>query len=222
MKYIRKDIKNQPKSLLQYKKFHIHTYEDYREKDELRLALLKEQGYICCYCMQRIQEPTADKMVIEHFKPESIYNGQNDKPDLTLDYRNLFASCQGGADGPKNLFHCDETKKNIEISINPSDKKIMDFIKFGSDGRVYTDIEKIDNEINEVLRLNIQPLRNARKAIWKSLDHAIQKEFGDKTVTKSFINQQLKHWSSGKTFEPFCQVAIFYLQKKLPKAKGKN
>jgi len=38
------------------------TYENYNEKGDLRKALLKEPGNICCYCMQRIKTKQKDSL----------------------------------------------------------------------------------------------------------------------------------------------------------------
>jgi hypothetical protein len=56
------------------------------EKSNLKEALLKEQGYICCYCGQEIENgtPTA----IEHFMPKSVYK------HLMFNYNNLMLSCK--------------------------------------------------------------------------------------------------------------------------------
>lgn len=70
-------------------------------KKELQKSLLIEQGYICCYCGQRISEESdsdkseegdnkIDRVVIEHFLPKSKNR------DKVFDYSNLLASCQGG------------------------------------------------------------------------------------------------------------------------------
>ncbi len=56
-------------------------------KIALKQSLLEEQGYICCYCEQRVSERDSH---MEHFRPRS-------KPEyehLQLDYSNLHASCQ--------------------------------------------------------------------------------------------------------------------------------
>lgn len=55
------------------------------QKPAVHDALLREQGYICCYCGMRI---TRDGSHIEHLKPRSAY------PHLALEYTNLMASCQ--------------------------------------------------------------------------------------------------------------------------------
>lgn len=55
------------------------------EKSELRTALLKDQGHICCYCGQGLENiPTA----IEHFHPKGVYINE------IFDYDNLLISCK--------------------------------------------------------------------------------------------------------------------------------
>jgi uncharacterized protein (TIGR02646 family) len=56
------------------------------QKLEVHAALLNEQGYLCCYCGQRIAQPTSH---IEHLQPRTHY------PTLSLTYSNLLASCPG-------------------------------------------------------------------------------------------------------------------------------
>jgi uncharacterized protein (TIGR02646 family) len=222
MKYIDKRLENEPQSLKDHKNTPHHFYDNYADKDALRKALLNEQGYLCCYCMRKIQGPTEDKMKIEHFKPFSIYNGINGKPDLTLKYDNLLASCKGDEGMPKNLHHCDKTKKHSEIKLNPTNKSLMDLVKFTANGTVFTEKEDLDNEIDNILKLNIPLLKNERKAIWESLEQIIKNQFGNKTVTKSFINDKIKIWQrknqSGMS-EQYSQVAIYYLTKKLKQVK---
>jgi uncharacterized protein (TIGR02646 family) len=89
MKWIEKNLKNEPKSLRLHRQKSVSNYDNYAEKDDLRRALLEEQGYLCCYCMSRIQTPTQDKMKIEHFQ------SQHEFPELQLNFNNLLASCKG-------------------------------------------------------------------------------------------------------------------------------
>lgn len=225
MKWIDKKNQNQPISLVRHLKTPHHSYNNYKEKDELRAALLSEQGFICCYCMRRIQEAVANKMEIEHFKAYSIYNGTDGKPDLTLDYSNLLSACKGNEGASKHLQHCDEHKGNTEILLNPTDKNMMQKVRFDSSGNIFI-AEKDDTEgvlnrdLTETLNLNVQTLVSERKKIWTTLDQAMRKEFGMKPPTKSFITQKLKEVSvqnNGK-FEPICQVYIYYWEKKLKRA----
>lgn len=78
-------------------------------KEELQKALLKEQGYICCYCGVQISE---DNMRIEHFYPKS----QN--AFCTFNYDNLHAACEGGGQGTvyiKTDLAAILTEKNMTI-----------------------------------------------------------------------------------------------------------
>jgi uncharacterized protein (TIGR02646 family) len=54
----------------------------FRAIDELQIALLEEQGYLCCYCLSRITQKT---MKVEHWQARSKY------PALILAYTNLLA-----------------------------------------------------------------------------------------------------------------------------------
>ena len=66
MKWIEKNIQNEPKSLRLHRQKSFSDYSNYAEKDDLRKALLEEQGYICCYCLSRVQAPTQEKMKNEN------------------------------------------------------------------------------------------------------------------------------------------------------------
>lgn len=79
-----------PSSLIQHKARKGATYSNYREKGDLRDSLLNEQGYICCYCMNRI---IADEknigMKIEHWASQKHHAYRQ------LEYANLLGACMG-------------------------------------------------------------------------------------------------------------------------------
>ncbi len=58
------------------------------DKEKLKVQLLEDQGYICCYCGQRIEHEYHTR--IEHVLPKSKYK------KLTYDYNNLLVACRGG------------------------------------------------------------------------------------------------------------------------------
>ena len=70
------------------------------QKTSVHKSLLKEQGFICCYCGRRIILLDSH---IEHFKPRNKYL------DLQLDYANLIASCQGESEEPPPIPICSST-----------------------------------------------------------------------------------------------------------------
>jgi hypothetical protein len=56
---------SEPKSLTEHRCNTHSDYDNYADKEDLRVSLVKEQRGICCYCMQRIRS-NSDDMKIEH------------------------------------------------------------------------------------------------------------------------------------------------------------
>lgn len=200
----------EPQSLLEHRLKPHTDYDNYNEKDNLRRALLTEQGYICCYCMQRISDK---KMKIEHWKSQDEY------PDLQLDYNNLLGACKGGEGSPKHLQHCDTKKGNTEITINPLDtiKNCEDFIKYRGNGEICSGDEAINSELDEVLNLN-QTLVNNRREVLELVIQKLTKERPKGNWTAAMLTQKINEWSNkqenGK-YKPYCQIVIYHLKKKL-------
>ena len=88
----------------------------YQSIPELVDALLKEQGYICAYCMRRI--PTKDKiegkLTSEDHRIEHIKCRENHE-DLQLKYNNMLICCPGHIGEDE---HCDRKKGNQERSMS--------------------------------------------------------------------------------------------------------
>lgn len=132
------------------------------EKPIVHEALLKEQGYICCYCGMRITKATSH---IEHLKPRSAY------PDLALEYTNLLASCQGESEEPPPVpVHCGHKKKywyDEYLMVSPLENHCVDFFKYLASGEILpTDDpqKKAAAETTiEYLALNINKLQNMRR-----------------------------------------------------------
>ena len=80
------------------------------DKNELRDSLLREQGYICCYCMKRIPEKN-DLNLDEHGCKIEHFKCQNKNSNLELVYSNLMISCLGGESKPEYQQTCDSFKK---------------------------------------------------------------------------------------------------------------
>lgn len=209
-------IKNkEPKSLLEHRQQPFSDYDNYAHKDELRASLLSEQGNICCYCMQRIRD---DKMKIEHWRSQDEY------PELQLNYQNLLGACEGNQGSPKHLQHCDTKKGNIEITINPTDnhKKCEEIIKYHPSGEIYSDDETINNDLNKTLNLNMQTLVNNRKIVLDEIIRLLTSERPTGDWTAELLNRKIQYLSNkqkGDKYQPYCQIAIYYLQKKLSKLK---
>ncbi|MEN9657854.1 MAG: hypothetical protein RL571_1319 [Pseudomonadota bacterium] len=89
---MRKIIKSTaPAALTRWKRDHPkgkYAETDYTVRQEIRVAALKEQYYLCAYCCQSITEPITEKNCHnEHIEAQAF------APKRTLDFDNIVASC---------------------------------------------------------------------------------------------------------------------------------
>ncbi len=216
MKFIKKDIKNEPLSLRNYRSTPGATY-DGCNKGDIRSALLNEQGYICAYCNQRIKEDDEFGNAltnIEHYK------AQANEEDKGMNYLNMLGVCKGNEGNPIHLMHCDKSRGNKLLFINPMNPNCEAFIKYDTDGSMYSEDDRVEKDINEVLNLNNQRLSNWRKMVMDKVVNEMSKKYKKKegqTYSRSDLNNEIKYWKNRyeNKFHPFCQVAIYYLNKKL-------
>lgn len=176
---------------------------DFDAIPELKQALLTEQGYICCYCMNGIK---VENLKVEHYKPRSIY------PALKMEYTNLFAACKGNFCTEK---HCDTKKENTELSIHPADPKnnCEAIIGYSTNGKLtYPDSYKTD--IEETLNLNNSVLISNRKEALYGAALALKK-IGYKGNSIQKLIDQYKTKSPEGKFHPYCNAILWLLNKKL-------
>lgn len=210
MKYIKKGI--EPASLTEFRAAGGKHFDDYRGKVELSRKLMEEQGFICCYCMQRIKPETVH---IEHWKPQSLF------PEFQLNYKNLLAVCDGNEGQPKHLQHCDRRKGNTGITVNPMEPQCESFVKFGTNGEVYSDDETVSRELTGVLNLNNQALVINRKNVLDFVIRKLMAENREGAWSKAVLRKEIRKWEDTGTdgkYEPFCRIVIFHLKKKLAKS----
>lgn len=146
--------------------------------EKLQKALLEEQCYLCCYCMNKvnykknIENPKEESPVtVEHFLSREK-DGQ-----FSLSYSNLLGCCEGISGVIK---HCGAAKSNKKLSRlpNPSDNKnqirINQIIDYKLNGEItynqsfFNNLSEIDKmeylkDVNDVLNLNNELLLKARK-----------------------------------------------------------
>jgi uncharacterized protein (TIGR02646 family) len=210
MRLIEKHKKNEPRSLKQLRKKG-GKYTDLRgeTKEAVRNALLDEQGHLCCYCLRRI-----NKLEIEHIQSQKNY------PEKDLEYTNLIASCVRDASQDK-ILHCNAAKGSTEIVLNPTDENLMKSTYFTADGYVHTKQTELQQELDIVLNLNNYRLTQERKNLYQLVFDEIHRLFPNKTVSKAFLEKRIKDFSEKKNekYEQHCQVAIYFLAKKLGQSK---
>jgi uncharacterized protein (TIGR02646 family) len=143
----------EPKSLTEYKKQPFANY-DGCDKESIKESLLKEQGYICAYCMKRIKD--VQEMTIEHYKPQNPQDATEDNQKDKLDYSNMLGVCLGNRGNPKKVQTCDAHRGNTPLTVNPFIKTSIDKIAYSSDGRIYSDDVDINTDLNDTLNLNCE------------------------------------------------------------------
>jgi uncharacterized protein (TIGR02646 family) len=198
----------EPPTLTQHRQTPHADYRNFDDKDALRQSLVREQGGLCCYCLSRIR-PTSAEMKIEHWQCQEHFPGRQ------LDYRNLLGACIGGEGRPGKEQHCDTRKGSNALSINPADPacNVERLIKFPGTGKIKSDDPDIDCQLNEVLNLNHPQLVSNRKATLDSFCRAL----GKSPRNNGWFQKTLKKWrgEGGNELEPFNQVIVYYLCRKL-------
>lgn len=213
----------EPTTLTSHRAIPGASYDDMPEvtKSTLRQSLASEQGFVCAYCMRRI-EANSTGMKIEHVisRSDQVHNG----PSLQLDYRNLFGCCDGNSGSPHSAQHCDTYKGAQSVLINLASVRTTEEleIKYMSNGTILSSRSDVQGLI-EMLNLNGEAhhLRANRAGVIKSL----QRQFSGATgpVTKSRIRDLLNRWNKrdgkGRYQENF-GVAVYFLEQKLKQVRS--
>jgi uncharacterized protein (TIGR02646 family) len=206
----------EPKSLAEHRCTEFADYENnYKgeDKQELREHLVAEQRGLCCYCLSRIR-PETTRMRIEHWQSQSAF------PERQLDYANLLGACIGGEGGPPELHHCDKKRQDSPLSKNPADTAhdVELATHYDKDGTIRSTDPQFDFELNQILNLNLPLLKNNRKAVLNQFLEVGPKH-GD--WNKALLEKKLAEWN-GETstgwLEPYCQVIVYWLRKRLRRA----
>lgn len=187
-----------------------HPQKNY-SKAELKEALVKEQGFICCYCNRAID--IDQQTEIEHFLPKAEFRKH------TFEYTNLFASCNGFQKDPKPKDLCCGAKKGKKmLPISPSDEAIINHFDFTIDGQIIG-LTAVGIEIIEILGLNIDKLVRLREVQIKNflfLD-PFESPVDDNFKSKEEATYEIKWLESlheGK-YEAFTPAVIKVLQNEI-------
>ncbi len=227
MKWIKKG--KEPKALTSYKKSKEASYGDLDKdvKHQIKEHLLTEQGYICAYCMQRISQDwnkdlDKEKMEIEHYIPQSK------DESLSLEYKNMLGVCNGNANSSKKLMHCDKKKGATLLNkLNPLNQQQMAELAYLKDGTIYAEDEDLEEDLNSILNLNQQNLKENRKRIIDLVKEELKRKHGShyKGLWKAReVKTLLEEWSlkeNGK-YRAYCEVAIYYLKQTLKKIQAQR
>ena len=175
MRYIKKE--QEPQSFANWKALENDdwkpTYSTLRGqiKSDVHEALLKEQGYTCCYCGMSITKGISH---IEHLQPQNEKDPDSSKDlALAIDFNNLLASC-GFSDKSKmsdpeykNVLHCLQhcgcKRGNNSLAVSPLQPDCADFFRYdgGEDIeiRAVEDPDKKQFAVNTIETLNLNETR---------------------------------------------------------------
>lgn len=130
------------------------------EKHALHVALLVEQGWVCCYCGRAV---SASDSHIEHFRPQTHYG------ELALSHENMFASCIRGT-APGMPLHCGHAKSDRfdeACAISPSDSGCEERFLYTLLGAISPTCrdDKAAAYMADLLKLDTPFLRNRREEV---------------------------------------------------------
>lgn len=198
----------EPNSLTEYKKQN-NAYYDGCNKEDIREALLKEQGYLCAYCMKRISK---DNMKIEHYNPQSNTNSKD-----ALDYNNMLAVCDGNKSAKsKKEQTCDAHKGNTKLIVNPLLKSSIKLIHYDHDGKIYSDDSIINNDLDKTLNLNCELvlLKTNRKSALDSLKKYLSDKKSKGIWKKTFLRKIKRLYeqpNENGELRPYSGIILYYL-----------
>jgi uncharacterized protein (TIGR02646 family) len=212
----------EPVELLQYRFTKNATYEGMPSdiKDKVKESLMREQGYLCAYCMCRIEMGTGKhRATIEHCLPQTLTTESE-----RLNYRNMVAVCWGNRDAHSNEEKtCDAKRGSLPVEQQEM-KKVELFrgdslreIQYASDGRIFSENKDLDEDLNLRLNLNCEArqLKDCRKSALDTLRRKVAKDYPNKTAPKEYFQNLLRCYMESSTEKtPYCGVLIAWLQKR--------
>jgi uncharacterized protein (TIGR02646 family) len=201
----------EPESLAAHRARTHSTYENYREKQELREALVSEQRHLCCYCLCRIV-PVDLEMKIEHWHSQRRY------PAEQLVYTNLLGACKGGeqanhAEERDVDRHCDTSKADKDLSLNPAVDDVEGTISYLKDGRIRSNHASFDAELSSVLNLNSYAMVNERKRVVNYLLQLLPKR---QNMTRQEWEDIARDWNGeghNNELREYCSVVVSWIRK---------
>lgn len=157
------------------------SYENLQnpEKAALHEALLKEQGWVCCYCGRSISNQDSH---IEHFRPQESFD------HLALAFENLHASCIRETE-PRTPVHCGHAKGNVfddALHMAPADPNCEVRFLYTYEGKILVEgaADRQAEHMVWLLQLDISFLNNRR-------EESLKKVF-DPTFLASATDSELK------------------------------
>ena len=142
-------------------------------KEIIHEALLREQGFICCYCEASVVTSTSH---VEHFRPKKKFHASK------LDYNNLHCSCQRELSRGEPR-HCGVGKGSwfdAGLLVSPLARDCEERFTFTANGQILPRLDD-DAGAKETIRrlhLDLPKLRRLREAAVDGLYDLSKSEIG--------------------------------------------
>lgn len=202
-------------------------------RDEAQRQLCVDQGYLCAYCMGRI-EPDGQVMTIEH------YCSQHRFPARQLDWQNMLGVCPGEAGEQR---HCDSSRSvEQQRSQRQDDPNIGEFRVFDplrdarhAEGLVsYNGMGEmtlreasplvqqrrsdIEYDLFTMLNLNCKPLQDRRRVVLDTIREQVMRLEGrGRGLSAAHHRRLVEYWSEAGRHHPYFMVALDWLEKHPPR-----
>lgn len=150
------------------------------DKQELRSRLAVEQGWLCAFCMRRIDHESTDAqgkptMQVAHRTPIAVDSGK------ALDWSNMLGSCDGGQRSGGRHWTCDAAQGSNGLSVDPTDVSSVSKIRYERRGSasglfITSDDPAIKTDVEVTLALNAGDLPAMRQAAWEAFRKRFKSE----------------------------------------------
>jgi len=182
---------------------------DQIDKQAAREQLAREQGFLCAFCMRRIEPDKQDAsgqfvMKIAHRVP---IDAQSQR---ALDWSNLLGSCDGGQRLERRYKTCDFRQENTPLTIDPTQDPSVRRLHLERRGTasglfLSSDDSNIAADVEGTLGLNEGDLPELREATWKAFETAVKKahptSHWDRATREKFFGSW--QYQAGDRLRPF-------------------
>lgn len=214
---------NEPAELERYRQVPGASYDGPSfPHQEVREALIRDQGGICCFCMRRIASDAAE-MKVAHFVPRSVDSS------LEMTWSNLLGACLGLADRsdrrPANQT-CDTRQKNQCLSIDPRKASIPSVIEYSNNGRISIASSRCSKEtyaalqrdLDNTLNLNHPALCRARKEALEAALNELRRRKPKGSWGQQWLENRLRDWRDSAVLPPFFGIIEHYIAKRIARS----
>jgi uncharacterized protein (TIGR02646 family) len=198
----------EPKALLEYRSSREDpnlTAANFPDAALLRTALLEDQGYLCCYCMGRID---IDRMKVEHLRSQAQHE------ELRASWPNLLAACRGNEGRPRAEQHCDSAKGHRGLRVHPLTRAV-DRIRYRSDGTIAIDDPALQADLDQVLNLNQRDLKANRAQALSALLSELTNERTGAHWSAATLDRKLRRLREAVRLRRYLGVLEFWLAREI-------